>query len=417
MAAGNSTHHVRIFDNYRRFLTRQDRYRTDWINPICILLLSIMGVFFIYSAQKFVGGNNWIKQIVFMGIGGLVYWIIGLMDYKKLLEYGHYIYLFGIFLLLMVLSPLGEVRDGAQRWIDLGIISLQPSEVAKIATLIMVASVLARSKITTLGDSMRPLLFAAALSFLTFSLIFLQPDLGSGLVIPPMLFALLYASKLSIRFFLVVTGAFMFMLTLVAIDLDGYYNYYKDHDLDFYDNKGAYEEFGILPMHDYQRIRLMTFIAPEAIDPTGTGDSWNYRQSVRAVGTGGLTGKGWCNGDQAQLGYLPRSVAHNDFIFAVLAEEKGFLGGICVIGIYTIMIFNTLRTAGIARDRFGTLLATGVAVIFMIHVFINVGMTIGLMPITGLPLPFLSYGGSFLLSSCVFQGIVQSVHRHRREFA
>lgn len=416
MPTGSNAHPVRIYDNYRRFLTQQDRYRTDWINPICILLLFITGDFFIYSAQYFIGANYWIKQIVFMAIGGTVYWGLAMTDYKKLLEYGHFIYGLSLVLLLIVLSPLGEARDGAQRWIDLGIISLQPSEVAKISALIMVASILARSKVSTLGNSLRPLFWVTLTSFVPFFLIFLQPDLGSGLIFPPMVFALLYTSRLSIRFFLVVLGAFILMLSLVAIDLTGYYEYYKERDLDFNRDKGAYEEHDLLPMHDYQRIRIMTFISPESIDPTGTGDSWNYRQSVQAVGTGGLTGKGWTKGDQAQLGYLPRSVAHNDFIFAVLAEEKGFLGGISVVGIYAIMIFNTLRTAGIARDRFGTLLATGIAVIFMIHVFINVGMTIGLTPITGLPLPFLSYGGSFLLSSCVFQGIVQSVHRHRREF-
>jgi len=128
-----------------------------------------------------------------------------------------------------------------------------------------------------------------------------------------------------------------------------------------------------------------------------------------------LTGKGWTEGTQAQLGYLPRSVAHNDFIFAVVAEESGFLGGLLVIGIYGVMLSNGVRIAGMARDRFGMLLAVGVTVTFLIHVFINIGMTIGISPITGLPLPFISYGGSFILSCCILQGIVQSVYRHRRE--
>lgn len=157
MPSGSNAHPVRIYDNYRRFLTQQDRYRTDWINPICILLLFITGDFFIYSAQYFIGANYWIKQIVFMAIGGTVYWGLAMTDYKKLLEYGHFIYGLSLVLLLIVLSPLGEARDGAQRWIDLGIISLQPSEVAKISALIMVASILARSKVSTLGNSLRPL--------------------------------------------------------------------------------------------------------------------------------------------------------------------------------------------------------------------------------------------------------------------
>ena len=135
----------------------------------------------------------------------------------------------------------------------------------------------------------------------------------------------------------------------------------------------------------------MSFVAPEAVDPRGIGASWNYRQSKQAVGTGGPFGKGYTQGDQAQLGYLPRSVAHNDFIFAVLAEEMGFVGAALVTGIFVVLTGNTLRIAGGARDRFGLLLATGVSVIFMVHIFVNIGMTIGMMPITGLPLPFVSY--------------------------
>ena len=122
-------------------------------------------------------------------------------------------------------------------------------------------------------------------------------------------------------------------------------------------------------------------------------------------------------GTQAKLGYLPQSVAHNDFIFSVLAEEKGFLGSAIVIGIYALLMANGIRIASMARDRFGMLLAVGVSAIFMVHVFINIGMTIGLMPITGLPLPFLSYGGSFILSCFILQGLLQSVHRFRRDFS
>jgi rod shape determining protein RodA len=180
--------------------------------------------------------------------------------------------------------------------------------------------------------------------------------------------------------------------------------------------RGMYQETSWLPFRDYQRERIMTFIAPEVVDPRGTGSAWNSNQAQQAVGTGGMFGKGWQSGLQARLGYLPRSVAHNDFIFAVLAEEKGFIGGLLVIGFFTLLLANGVRIAGMARDRFGMLLAVGVTVIFTIHAFINIGMTIGLTPITGLPLPFLSYGGSFILSCCILQGIVQSVHRYRRAF-
>ncbi len=156
---------------------------------------------------------------------------------------------------------------------------------------------------------------------------------------------------------------------------------------------------------------------PEAIDPRGIGVSWNQRQSLLSVGSGGLIGKGWGEGTQAKLGYLPQSVAHNDFLFAVLAEEKGYLGSMAVVFLFALIVFNGVRIAGVARDRFGMLLSIGVSVIFIVHIYINIGMTINLMPITGLPLPFLSYGGSFILSCCLLQGLVQSVYRCRREFS
>jgi rod shape determining protein RodA len=135
------------------------------------------------------------------------------------------------------------------------------------------------------------------------------------------------------------------------------------------------------------------------------------------VGSGGLSGKGWTDGTQARLGYLPRAVAHNDFIFSVIAEEKGFLGSITVLSLFGLLLFNGIRIAGLSRDRFGTLLALGVTVLFMVHVFVNIAMTIGLVPITGIPLPFISYGGTFVLSCCLLQGLVQSVYRFRKDFA
>ena len=131
---------------------------------------------------------------------------------------------------------------------------------------------------------------------------------------------------------------------------------------------------------------------------------------------GGLGGKGWTEGTQAQLGYLPRNIAHTDFIFSVIAEEKGFLGSLTVLGLFGLVLFNGIRIAGSARDRLGTLIAIGVTVLFAVHVFVNIAMTIGLVPITGIPLPFISYGGTFVLSCCLLQGLVQSVYRFRRDF-
>jgi len=157
----------------------------------------------------------------------------------------------------------------------------------------------------------------------------------------------------------------------------------------------------------------MAFVAPERIDPQGLGVSWNVRQSLISVGTGGWAGKGWNDGTQAKLGYLPQAVAHNDFIFSVIAEEGGWVGSMLVIGLFAILVFNGIRVSMIARDRFGQMLALGVSLTLFAHIFINIGMTLGIAPVTGLPLPFLSYGGTFLLSCFMLQAFQQSVYRHR----
>jgi rod shape determining protein RodA len=210
--------------------------------------------------------------------------------------------------------------------------------------------------------------------------------------------------------------AFLALVSVVVADIAGYYRFMKDNNLSFSTDQGNYEPYSWLspPIHDYQRNRILSLVDPEEIDPMGI--SWNLRQSLISVGSGGIAGKGWTEGAQAKLGYLPRGVAHNDFIFSVIAEETGLMGGLTVLGLFGLVLVNGIRIAGIARDRFGTLLALGATVILAVHVFINIAMTIGLVPITGLPLPFISYGGSFVLGCCLLQGLVQSVYRFRRDF-
>lgn len=406
----------RLFTGTRRLIAHSREGRTDWIAPLCILCLGVIGLFFIYSATA--GANFWLKQVVWIVLGGVVYTGISRIDYKILLENAVFIFLGAILLLALIWSPLGVIREGARRWLNFGLMLYQPSEAAKVATLIMVASVLARHELGTVKDSLLVLGKVFLVTVLPMLLIFLQPDLGSCLVIPPVVLALLYVSRLSQRFFFAVFGLALLFSGVLAVDLVRYAEFLKENHLTAQEALGKYQKVSFLPMlHDYQRNRIMGFVAPQVVDPSGTEVAWNAIQSQQAVGTGGFTGKGWTQGTQAQLGYLPRSVAHNDFIFAVLAEESGFLGGLCVIGFFGVLLGNGIRIAGVARDRFGMLLAVGVTITFLIHVFVNIGMTIGLTPITGLPLPFVSYGGSFMLSCCVLQGIVQSVYRHRREHA
>lgn len=389
----------------------------DWVQAVCLLILGIVGVFFIYSAQLYNSGTLWKKQIIWLVVGGLVYIGVSLSNYKILLEKGHLIYYASLLLLLLLWTPLGETRYNSTRWIDLKFFSFQPSEAAKIGVLIMVSNVLARSEIGNVRDSFKVLIKVLLILLIPIWLIFKQPDLGSALVFPPMVFSLLYISKLSERFFISVLVFFMFVAGIVAHDIYSYHRFLSKNNLSAYENRGMYEKHSILPLKDYQRNRILAFVAPESIDPKGIGVSWNLRQSLLAAGSGGLTGKGWQKSTQAKLGYLPRSVAHNDFIFSVIAEEKGFMGSLIIISLFAVILGNGIRIAGKARDRFGMLLAVGVSVIFMVHIFVNIGMTIGLMPITGLPLPFISYGGSFIFSCCILQGLIQSVYRYRKDYS
>lgn len=400
--------------SFFKFTTRE---RFDWITPVCLVVLCTFGVFFIYSAQLASGREQWTNQLVWIGTGAVLYLAISLLDYRLWLRWSHWVYLASLVLLVLVLIPgIGDTRGmGARRWLNIGV-SFQPSESAKLAVLVMTAATLTGAKIGTVRDSLQTLVKLALAAGIPMVLIIAEPDLGTALVIAPMVFAMLYVSNLSTRFFAAAVGVFALLVGVVALDTWRYARFLEANHLDPLKDQGAYEPHSWLPLHDYMRNRLLTFAAPDFIDRQGIGVSWNHRQSLISVGSGGLTGKGWTEGTQARLGYLPRSIAHNDFIFSVIAEEKGFLGSLAVIGLFGVVLWNGIRIAGLARDRFGALLALGVTVLIAVHVFVNIAMTIGLVPVTGIPLPFISYGGTFVLSCCLLQGLVQSVYRFRRDF-
>lgn len=409
------------------------RSRWDWISPLAMIGLGAIGIFFIYSAQyssmpvgathqstlTWMKNSFWVRQVGWLGIGAVVYWAVSLVDYRHWLSLAHPLYAIAVAALGLVLL-FGHAKYGSQRWLSLGIINIQPSEPSKIAVLLMTASILIRSKVGTLKQSVEVLGKLALAVGGAILLIYLQPDLKSAIVLPPMVFSMLYVSKLSGRFFATALGVFLVIVGIVSWDTARYYHFVAalPHDaegrLDFPHHHGEYEHHSIIPLHDYQRDRILAFVDPDKIDPTGIG--YNQHQSLISVGSGGLTGKGWTEGTQARLGYLPHTVAHTDFIFSVIAEEKGFLGSITVLGLFGLVLLNGIRIAGLARDRLGTLLAIGVTVLLLMHVFVNIAMTIGLVPVTGIPLPFISYGGSFVVSCCFLQGLVQSVFRFRKDF-
>ncbi len=400
------------------FFKLTTREQFDRITPACMVVLSLFGVFFIYSAQLARDGTQWRTQIGFLVLGAALYLATSLLDYRIWLRYAHWVYVVGVVMLLLVLIPgIGTTHGmGARRWLGVPGLSwtaFQPSEFAKVAVLFITASILTGSKLGTVADSLQVLVKLALAVGLPMLLIFGEPDLGSALVIAPMVFAMLFVSNLSMRFFAGALGVFALLVGIVAIDVIRYSNYMDDNHLSYTKDKGEYQSHSWLPLRDYQRNRLLYFAMPDKVDPNGIG--WNSRQSLISVGSGGFTGKGWTEGTQAKLGYLPSAVAHSDFIFSVIAEEKGFLGSITVVGLFGVVLWNGLRIAGLARDRFGALLALGVTVLMAVHVFVNIAMTIGLVPVKGIPLPFISYGGTFVLSCCLLQGLVQSVYRFRRD--
>ena len=389
--------------------------RWDIGTPVIIAVLCAIGLAFIYSAQFSTSESTWRMQVYWIIAGTMVYITTSLIDYRFWLSVIHWLYLGCIILLFLVLIPgVGTEAYGAQRWLRVGPIGFQPSDLAKIAVLLAAATILMREKIGAGAQSLGVLGKLALAVGIPIFLILRQPDLKPAIVLPPMVFSMLYVSRLPSRFFVGALGGFLILVGIIAWDGARYVAFMEENNYSFVRDRGMYEPHSWLPLGDYQRNRLISFTDPDKIDPMGI--SWNQRQSLISVATGGITGKGWTQGTQAQLGYLPRAVAHNDFIFSVIAEEKGLLGSLTVLSLFGLMMFNGIRIAGLARDRFGTLLALGVTVLFAVHVFVNIAMTIGLVPITGIPLPFISYGGSFMLSCCLLQGLVQSVYRFRKDF-
>ncbi len=404
-------------------------WRTDWTQVVIISALSLLGWVAIRSAGEARASLHHENQAVFLGLGWAVYWAVSSLDYRKVIFHARTVYLVTLGLLLPVSAcalldtDLGDfIRNvyGARRWMDFGPFSLQPSELAKVGTLLFLAALLARLPIGTLAVSWRTLGIVAAVAGAPFFLIFVQPDLGSALIYLPLSFTLLHVAGLTYRFFAAAGAAALLLAGVLAVDLTEYSRGVSDYSKSHPEERdparkvrGQHQERAwFFLLKDYQRERIMSFVAPDVIDPRGLGVTWNVRQAVIAVGRGGLAGQGVGKGTQARSGYLPEAAAHNDFLFSVLAEELGFVGAAGVVFAFFLLIWRVIRTGLRAADRFGTLLAAGAAAVLATHVIINVGMNVDLMPVAGVPLPFLSYGGSFVLSCFLLLGLVQSVHRH-----
>ena len=393
---------------------KPERAKIDWLMLIAIGGLMIFGVLFVYSATM---ANDdvrmqgyYLRQIVWYALGLTTAGALCLIDYHILSRWAVVGYWVTILLLILVLIPgIGTTQGwGARRWIKFPFFQLQPSEFAKISLIFALAHFLSRP-----ADELkipRNFFKALGMTVLPFGLILKEPDLGSALVLWPMCFAMLYVAGTPRKFIVrLLASIFIFAGLLVG------------------DILYAPKNFRI-PLEGYQRDRLLVFFGKDFAPPDATeaekqkaravqrDKSYNIEQALISVGSGGLMGKGWRQGTQNVLGFLPRSVAHNDFIFSVLAEEEGFVGSVIVVALYSVILFCGIRIASEARDRLGKLLAVGVVMMLFSHVFINIGMNIRIMPVTGVPLPLLSYGGSSVLCSLIAIGILQNVYMYRRSY-
>lgn len=356
--------------------------RFDWLSLLAVSALLVIGVLFIYSATYRGEGMPfepfYRKQIVWgvLGIGALL--AIALFDYRKIGPLAWVVYAASLLLLILVLF-IGETRSGGTRWLNLFGIAVQPSEFAKIGTLLLLAWLLNRPEVDV--REIPGLAIVALIPVIPFVLIFFQPDLGTAAVLVPIALTMVFVAGIALRtlFKLFLCGLLLLPVAWMALA-------------------------------DYQRSRIMVFFNPseQLLD-----DVWNKVQSEIAVGSGGLTGKGYLAGTQHVLGFLPHKIAPTDFVYSVVAEETGFVGCTLVLALYAALLIGIVRTALLSPDQFGRFLAMGVAAMLFTHVFVNIAMTIGLMPITGLPLPLLSYGGSFTITTLCALGLVQSVHIRR----
>ncbi len=364
-------------------MVRRRLQRMDWLMAATILILIGIGICFIYSAA-FQGADKrvnplWLRQIVWGILGLSAYFFMALLDYRWMGKHAEEIYATGLILLVLVLF-IGERVHGSVRWLKIpGLIRLQPSEFGKIATIVMVARFLGNPGLNI--KQPQTLCYALGLMGAPFLLIAMEPDLGTSAVLIPAIGLMLYMAGVPLKY--------LWLLALAAL---------------------LALPFGWFALDGYQRERILVFLDPSR-DPLGAG--WNKMQSQIAVGSGGMMGKGFCQGYQNILGFLPRTVAPTDFIFSVIAEETGFVGSSVVLGLYIMIMMAGIRIALCARDKFGQLLATGLVTMLFVHIFVNVAMTIGLVPITGLPLPLLSYGGSFMLSTMLSLGILQAIYVRR----
>ena len=400
-------------------LSLNDRKESfDWPQIAALAGLMGLGAAFVFSATL---ANDsaaalawyeqaWVRQIFWYALGLGAAGAVCVVDYHTLARWSLVAYWAMILCLVAVLIPfIGKTHGwGARRWIDLPFYQFQPSEFAKLAFILASANFLSRPP-----DELKqaPVFWQGiGLLALPFVLILKEPDLGSALVLVPTGLVMMLVAGTPRKFLIrlgIIVGA---IGALILVDV-----------------LFAPPNWQI-KLEEYQRQRLLVYFGRDFAPPNATpaekkaaqelqrNRSYQGQQALISVGAGGVWGAGWCNGKQTALQFMPSGAAHNDFIFSVIAEEKGFVGSLVVLTLYAVVLFSGLRIAGQARDRLGKLVAVGVVTLIFSHVFVNIGMNIRIVPVTGIPLPLLSYGGSSVLCSLIALGLVQNIHIHRKGY-
>jgi rod shape determining protein RodA len=350
----------------------------DWVLFFCMIALTGLGVLMIYSATfQTVHADIYVRQLEWCAIATVAFFILLRVDYHFLADYSPVFYFASLLMLVAVLF-FGKRISGAKSWFSLGYFNFQPSEIAKIATILFLARYLSEETRSQL--SFKDLLMACLIMGIPMFLIILQPDMGTTITFIPPLLMLLFLAGLKFRW-------------ILAAAISG---------------TASLPVFWLF-LKPYQKNRILTFLNP-GLDPLGSG--YQIIQSKIAVGSGGIMGKGlFAKDTQAYLDFIPEK--QTDFIFSILGEAFGFVGVLITLGLYFILIYRILNAARQARDRLGTYIVMGILAVFFFHVLVNISMIIGMMPITGLPLPLMSYGGSSLLTTFLGFAIIMNVRMRR----
>ena len=356
----------------------------DLVLVCCVAAVSVLGALMVLSSTRGTNPDAYDtsylgKQVLFIAIGVVCMVLVTLVDYRRLRDFAWLPYAITTLLLVLVVSPLGSEKRGTQAWFQLGAFQLQPAELAKVTAILAVATLLAASEVPLKA---RRLGLALAVLCLPVALIMLQPDLGTALVFVAITMGMLLVAGARGRHIVVLTAV------------------------------GVIGVVGVLNsdvLEDYQRDRLTNFLGDAEADVQTS--AYNSDQSRAAIASGSVNGKGLFEGTQTRLGFVPEQ--HTDFIFTAVGEELGFVGSATVLGLMALICVRIWRTAQIAHDRLGMLICVGVLAMLVFQIFQNVGMTMGIMPITGITLPFMSYGGSSVIASWLAIGLVLNVHMRR----